>query len=60
MTNNDVLRRFRYALELDNLSLLACFDEAGVDVPPERLASMLKSEEELGFEPTSMTLRKIL
>jgi uncharacterized protein YehS (DUF1456 family) len=56
MTNNDVLRRFRYALELDNLSLLACFDEAGVDLLPERLASMLKSEEEPGFEPLSDAL----
>lgn len=53
MTNNDVLRRFRYALELDNLTLLAIFRLAGVELAPEQLASMLKSEEEVGFEPVS-------
>lgn len=50
MTNNDVLRRFRYALELDNLSLLACFADGGRALAPERLAGFLKSEEETGFE----------
>jgi uncharacterized protein YehS (DUF1456 family) len=53
MTNNDVLRRFRYALELDNLTLLAVFQLSGVKLAPERLASMLKSEEEVGFEAIS-------
>src|ERR1700712_2413654 len=49
MTNNDVLRRLRYALELDNLSLLACFRESDVKLAPEELAALLKSEEEVGF-----------
>ena len=53
MTNNDVLRRFRYALELDNVTLLTIFRLSGVELAPEDLASMLKSEEEAGFEAIS-------
>ncbi|MDB4990268.1 MAG: hypothetical protein JWN04_5446 [Myxococcaceae bacterium] len=49
MTNNDVLRRLRYALELDNLSLLACFRESDAAIEPAQLAALLKSEEEEGF-----------
>jgi uncharacterized protein YehS (DUF1456 family) len=51
MTNNDVLRRLLYALELDNMTVLSCFREADVPVAPERLAGMLKAEEEPGFVP---------
>lgn len=53
MTNNDVLRRFAYALELDNLTLLTIFRLSGFALAPEQLASMLKSEEEAGFEAVS-------
>ncbi|MDB4974716.1 MAG: hypothetical protein JWN48_3057 [Myxococcaceae bacterium] len=49
MTNNDVLRRFRYALELDNERLLACFRESNVELTLAELAALLKTEEEPGF-----------
>jgi uncharacterized protein YehS (DUF1456 family) len=53
MTNNDVLRSVRYALDLGNNTLLACFAEAGASLSPERLAAMLKGEDEPGFSPLS-------
>jgi len=51
MTNNDILRTLRYALELGSTSLLAIFTSARVDLPPARLAAMLKHDDEPGFEP---------
>ena len=53
MTNNDVLRSLRYALDLGNNALLACFAEVSVTLSPEQLAAMLKSEDEPGFSPLS-------
>lgn len=53
MNNNDVLRSFRYALDVGNATLLSYFAESGVVVAPRRLAGMLKGEEEEGFEPLS-------
>jgi uncharacterized protein YehS (DUF1456 family) len=60
MTNNDVLRSFRYALDLGNATLLACFAEVGVDMPPAHLAAMLKNEDEPGFEPMDDELLELL
>ncbi len=49
MTNNDVLRSLRYALELDPSTLLRFFAEADVQMTLPTLASLLKSEDEPGF-----------
>jgi uncharacterized protein YehS (DUF1456 family) len=51
VTNNDILRSFRYALELDNPALLECLALSGAKVSLAELAAMLKHEEEPGFEP---------
>lgn len=51
MTNNDVLRGLRYALELDNASLLALFREGGAALAPRELAALLKDPDEEGFYP---------
>jgi uncharacterized protein YehS (DUF1456 family) len=51
MTNNDVLRSLRYALDLGNATVLACFAEVSVELAPEHLAALLKNENEPGFEP---------
>jgi uncharacterized protein YehS (DUF1456 family) len=54
MTNNDVLRSLRFALELDNntlLSLLALATGGEANVSLRQLASMLKLEDEPGFLP---------
>ncbi|MFT3926164.1 MAG: DUF1456 family protein [Myxococcales bacterium] len=53
MTNNDVLRALRYALELDNGSLARFFAEAGQAMPLENLAAHLKDEDEPGFAALS-------
>lgn len=53
MTNNDFLRSFRYALELDPSTLQAFFAESGTQLPLRRVAAMLKDDEEAGFEPLS-------
>jgi len=51
VTNNDVLRSFRYALELDNTTLVDLFALADVEMPLSFLASLLKKDDEPGFEP---------
>ena len=53
MTNNDFLRSFRYALELDPGTLQAFFAESGAHLPLWRVAAMLKDDGEDGFEPLS-------
>lgn len=53
MNNNDVLRTLRYALELDNHSLLAIFSLRQVSLSARELAAMLKGDEEEGFVPLS-------
>lgn len=58
MTNNDFLRSFRYALELDPSALRAFFAEGGEHLPLWSVAAMLKGDEEAGFEPLSDDLLK--
>jgi len=56
MTNNDILRALRYALDISDSKLLASFAVAGVDLPPAHLMAVLKHEDEAGFEPLSDAL----
>jgi uncharacterized protein YehS (DUF1456 family) len=56
MTPNDVLRSFRFALELTPLELSNFLAEAGAPVPLSRIAAMLKEENEPGYEPLDDTL----
>jgi uncharacterized protein YehS (DUF1456 family) len=54
MTNNDVLRSLRFALELDNntlVALIATASEGNVQLPLRQLASMLKNDDESDFAP---------
>jgi len=51
MTNNDVLRSLRHALELTPSALAAFFEADDAHVPLHRVAAMLKEEGEPGFEP---------
>ncbi len=50
MTNNDVLRGLRYALDSSDSKLLACFAASGVEVAPAHLMAFLKREDEPGFQ----------
>lgn len=51
MTNNDVLRSLRHALELAPTGLREFFEAAGERVPLSDVAAMLKEEDEAGFLP---------
>jgi uncharacterized protein YehS (DUF1456 family) len=50
MTNNDFLRSFRYALELDPGTLRGFFAEGGLELPLRDVAAMLKDDAEPGFQ----------
>ena len=49
MTNNDVLRQLRYALNINDSTMIAIFKLAGHEIEQANLASLLKKEDEEGF-----------
>jgi len=49
MTNNEVLKRLRYALQLKDHDLIAMLAESGLTVTPETLAAWFKQEDEEGY-----------
>jgi len=51
MIHNDVLRRLRYALSINDTSAIAIFKLAGYDMPLDYLQSIMKKEQEAGFVP---------
>ena len=56
MTNNDILKRLRYALNFDNVTMIEMFRRAGVDMTQARIDAMMKKDEEPGFEHCPRTL----
>ena len=51
LTNNDVLRRLRYALDLSDTGVVAVFELAGVSTSPDRVRALMAREGEPGREP---------
>lgn len=49
MTNNDLLRRLRYALDLNGVTMTEIFGLAGYQIGPAEALKFLKKEEEQGF-----------
>lgn len=49
MTNNDILRRLRYAFDLKDSAVIDIVALADVDVTEEQVAAWLKREEDDGF-----------
>lgn len=49
MTNNDLLRRLRYALNLNGTTMTEIFALAGYEIGPAEALKLLKKEEEQGF-----------
>jgi uncharacterized protein YehS (DUF1456 family) len=49
MTNNDLLRRLRYALNLNGLTMSEIFALAGYEIGPAEALKFLKKEQEQGF-----------
>lgn len=61
MTNNDVLRRLRYALNITDLKVLELFKLAGHEIARPEMESAFMKEEEPGYaECGDLVLRKFL
>lgn len=50
MTNNDVFRRLRYAMNINNQSMVEIFRLAGRKIGQSDITSLLKKEDEEGFQ----------
>ena len=51
MLNNDILRRFRYALDLSDVKMIDAFRLSNYEIDKEKLRSFLKKEDEQGYAP---------
>jgi uncharacterized protein YehS (DUF1456 family) len=49
MTNNDVLRRLRYALKIKDSTMIEIFKLSGHEIARSNLINLLKKEEEEGY-----------
>ena len=56
MTNNDILRRFRYALDISNPKMMEIFRVAEHEIDQTALLALLKKEGEEGFVDCSNSL----
>lgn len=50
MTNNDILRRLRYAFDLKDTAIVAIFKLADVDVPLAQVTAWLKKDDDDAFK----------
>ncbi len=55
MTNNDVLRRLRYAFDFSDSKMIAIFGLAGHQVNREQIVDWLKKDDDPAFQPCSDT-----
>jgi uncharacterized protein YehS (DUF1456 family) len=53
MTNNDVLRRLRYAFDFTDTAMIALFDLGGMSVTRAQVSDWLKKDEDPAFEAFS-------
>ena len=53
MTNNDILRRLRYALEINDSEVAKIFAHVGDDLDPDQVRSWLRREDQNHFEVLS-------
>ena len=61
MTNNDILRRVRYALDLNNAALFEIFRATGFDMKQAALTALFKKEGDEGYvECTGEILARFL
>jgi len=56
MTNNDVFRRMRYALDLSNPTVIEIFRLSGRELAQSDVMALLKKEDEQGYQECSDTL----
>lgn len=50
MTNNDILRRIRYALDIKDTDMVKIFKLSNLDVSRDDLDAYLKKEEDDGYK----------
>ncbi len=50
MTNNDILRRIRYAFDIKDNDLIKIFSFSNITVSKEEILSYLKKEDEVGYK----------
>ncbi|MCD6526819.1 MAG: DUF1456 family protein [Desulfuromonas sp.] len=53
MTYNDILRRFRYAVDLSDDAMVEIFAKAGEKLTTEQMLQLLKREDEPGYQECS-------
>jgi len=56
VTYNDILRRFRYALDFSNATMIEIFRLSGHEIDVSTLLNLLKKEEEPGYLNCSATV----
>ena len=49
MLNNDILRRFRYALDISDLKMIESFKLGGYEIDKTQLIDILKKEDDVGY-----------
>lgn len=59
MTNNDILRRLRYALDISDPAMISIFKLSGHDIKQQELSGILKKEDEAGFLDCSNILMSL-
>ena len=59
MTNNDVLRRLRYAMDISDPAMIAIFALSGLDIEQSLLKGLLKKDDEEGWLDCSDALMSL-
>lgn len=59
MTNNDILRRLRYALNLKDITMIDIFKLSEHNIEKPELTHLLKKEQEEGYEDCSDTVLEL-
>jgi len=59
MTNNDILRRLRYALNFNNSTLIEIFKQSGHEIGPFEVDNLLKKEDENGYVECSSAVMEL-
>ncbi|MFC1696585.1 DUF1456 family protein, partial [Pseudomonadota bacterium] len=53
MTQNDILRRIRYILDLDDSKMISIFSLAGLEVTRAQISDWLKKEDDPAYQSLS-------
>lgn len=51
MTQNDILRRIRYILDLDDSMMISVFSQAGLEVTRAQISDWLKKDDDPAYRP---------